>query len=764
MKNQLNFKISSALKDIIGRDLITDEYIAVFELVKNSFDAHASRVDIIFSNIYSGHGKIIIKDNGKGMSLNDLTDRWLFVAYSAKRHGTEDKGYDDYREHINTSRRFAGAKGIGRFSCDKLGKRLLLETTNIFEDSTTEVLLTDWEKFEKNLQDEFIDISVLHETIEKSNYNVKHGTVLEISDLRTNWNREKLLKLKDSLSKLINPSKNKGNTEFSIYISVEEELAKDKEYNNYFQKVNGKVQNFIFETLGLKTTQIHTSISKDGDVVTTELRDGGMLIYKIKEPNKFYFIENGNTIKLNNINYSLYYLNKSAKQTFARRMGLSSINYGHVFLYRNGFRVYPYGDPGEDSFKVDARKSQGYSRFLGTRDLIGQIEIFSEKDTDEIKETTSRGDGLIKTTTYNLIESCFVDVLKKLEKYVVEIQKWGLSIEDTPSLDMQNRMADFIAKISGANEVIDFELADNFFEVMETAQADSAEVIVNNLNRIAIESGNDKLIEQARKATGKLRQIKKAKEEAELQTEEENRKAVIATEKLRQQIGENLFLKSISTTDFKEVISLLHHIGIYAGTIDNNLRGISLRLQNNIPLSTKEISDIIRLISFETKKIINIAAFATKAKFNLLTESIEVDIINYMAEYVKNIIPTTIEKSLIIDIFIEFKGEYMRLIKPIELNIIIDNIISNAKKAKAKKIIIKFSENENHFLEVKFIDDGIGIESDNISRVFDFGYTTTDGSGIGLYHVKQIMTSLKGNTKIENNKPQEGITFTLEFK
>jgi DNA mismatch repair ATPase MutL len=82
MQKHLQFKISSALKNIIGRDLITDDFIAVFELVKNSYDAHATKVEVIFENIYTNRGKIIIKDNGKGMGYQDLLDKWLFVARS----------------------------------------------------------------------------------------------------------------------------------------------------------------------------------------------------------------------------------------------------------------------------------------------------------------------------------------------------------------------------------------------------------------------------------------------------------------------------------------------------------------------------------------------------------------------------------------------------------------------------------------------------------------------------------------------------------
>ena len=84
MENLL-FKISSNLKNIIGRELITNKIIAIFELVKNSYDAGATRVDITFENIYSDAPSIRIVDNGSGMSKDDLENKWLFVAYSEKK-------------------------------------------------------------------------------------------------------------------------------------------------------------------------------------------------------------------------------------------------------------------------------------------------------------------------------------------------------------------------------------------------------------------------------------------------------------------------------------------------------------------------------------------------------------------------------------------------------------------------------------------------------------------------------------------------------
>jgi hypothetical protein len=166
MQKPLQFKISAALKNIIGSDLISDDYIAIFELVKNSYDAHASSVEILFDQINTPNAKIVIKDDGKGMNYDDLINKWLFVAYSAKKEGTEEESYD-FRDKIKVKRAYAGAKGIGRFSCDRLGGTLYLETIKDEPDAKVETLLTEWDKFEGDIKDEFVDISVLHDTIKK---------------------------------------------------------------------------------------------------------------------------------------------------------------------------------------------------------------------------------------------------------------------------------------------------------------------------------------------------------------------------------------------------------------------------------------------------------------------------------------------------------------------------------------------------------------------------------------------------------------------
>jgi signal transduction histidine kinase len=176
-------------------------------------------------------------------------------------------------------------------------------------------------------------------------------------------------------------------------------------------------------------------------------------------------------------------------------------------------------------------------------------------------------------------------------------------------------------------------------------------------------------------------------------------------------------------------------------------------------MTNDDLKDVIRNISFEVKKIINISEFATKAKFRLITEDISVDLVNYISEYITNIIPGVTDKRVKIQFENLTETEIQKTIKPIELNILIDNIINNAGKAEAENLIIKLENKDNRLL-VSFIDDGKGIEKKNISKIFDFGYTTTEGSGLGLYHVKQIVDEMKAGILVYNNK-QKGVTFEL---
>jgi len=144
MNKTTHFKANAGLKDILGRGLIYDDNIAIIELVKNSQDADSAKVEIQFNNAdtISDNSELIIRDIGNGMNLYDIENKWLNMAYSEKKGNTRDNNIA-----------YAGNKGVGRFSCDRLGTQLVLYTKKV--DSLPLKLSINWKDFEnKNINDE----------------------------------------------------------------------------------------------------------------------------------------------------------------------------------------------------------------------------------------------------------------------------------------------------------------------------------------------------------------------------------------------------------------------------------------------------------------------------------------------------------------------------------------------------------------------------------------------------------------------------------
>jgi anti-sigma regulatory factor (Ser/Thr protein kinase) len=770
MEHQLQFKISAALKNIIGRDLINDDFIAVFELVKNSYDAHASNVDIIFDKTGDKFTKITILDDGKGMNYDDLINKWLFVAYSAKKEGTEEDNYN-YRDKIKVKRAYAGAKGIGRFSCDRLGTNLYLETIKDEPKAKVEVLITDWEKFEGNLNDEFVNISVLHDTIPKSTYEKEKGTVLEITNLRSEWDRDKLLKLKSALAKLVNPNTKSSEDSFRINLVVESEKDEDEKIRESGKKkklpkeaiykdiVNGDVENLIFETLDLKTTKITSEVSAENkNIITTTLYEGGKVVYKIQEENQLEFLKN--------IDFTIYYLNQSAKSTFTRRMGIEPVVYGHIFVYKNGLRIYPYGERGEDPLKMDNRKAQGRTRFLGTREVIGYIDIHG--NNDELRETSSRGDGLIKTQTYNELYEWFYSTLKRLEKYIVEVSDWGkdLSEDDYINLDEHDRVValqSIVTKLSKSKNLISIEYAPDLFQILDAKEEGSARSVLSDIKKKINNDNFDKqeILKGIEKAEKKISNLEKIKDEAEDEAFEKLVENESISNELEAEKKKGSWQGALIGTDKERIIGLQHQIFHSSSRINRNIKLLLKHLNpNSIDDTTRKHLTVMAL---ESAKINSIANFVTKANFNLKATEIERDIVEFMIGYLNEIYiadDRIIDSQLKIEIKTKGDIEYVKEIRPLEITTLIDNLISNSEKAGASKISFTFSKKKDNLL-VEVADDGKkGIEKENLKKIFELGYTTTGGSGIGLYQAKDIVEKLSGEIFAESTKGV-GTTFKI---
>ncbi len=754
------FRVSSALKTIIGKELITDDFIAVFELVKNAFDAHSKRVDIIFENLHSGNARLIIKDNGKGMDLTDIVEKWLFVAYSAKKDGTED-----YRDKIRSKRVHAGSKGIGRFSCDKLGSELVLYAKKKTEKKINKLEIK-WAAFEEDSKKEFKTIPVDYKTVRDLPYKgFNQGTILEITGIRENWDRKKLLGLRHSLEKLINPNQENDPRGFAIYLNVDEERINDLDAidkGKAREQVNGKVQNSIFEDLKIKTTKIETIISKDGELVNTILEDRGMLIYEMEEENPYPDL-------LHDIRINLFVLNRSAKYHFTKSMGIHAVQYGSLFLYKNGFRIYPFGEPGLDTLGIDHRKQQGQARFMGTRDIIGRIEINGKNPA--FQETSSRDGGLIRNPAYDALKGFFREcVLKRLEKFAIGVIKWGndgdlLDHEILDPDEMKKKVSDIVYHLTMSENIIDINYNPKLIDILKDRTEGSLKKILGRLQHLAEQSDSQLVAKEIRRAQRQYNALMKAKEEAEKGEKAAKKEAKAAKEDAGQKETQNLFLQSVLSQDRKDILNFHHHIGIAAGTIEDYIKLLVRKIRKG-HIAHEKILSSLQKISYQAKMISSISKFATKANFNLKATVIRGDLIGFIREHLLNVWADILKFS-----HRKIKIKYNQVpdekctckFKPIEITVILDNLINNSKKSEASAINVEVNKISKNTIEMTISDNGKGILPKNVDKIFEAGFSTTDGSGLGLYHVKDILRKTGGSIKV-NPEFEDGAEFKVKFR
>ena len=841
---QMQFKISSALKDLVGKDLITNENIAIFELVKNSYDAYATKVEITFSD-----DAIIIADNGKGMTFNDLKDKWLFLGYSAKKDGTEDVDINKQQSYRDKIRRYyAGAKGIGRFSCDRLGKRLLL-TTKSGKSKSTEIIVVNWSDFEFDQKKEFAEINIGHKSLNNHSIhfpeNKQTGTVLEITELNNEsifWNRKRILELKRSLEKLINPFSETD--DFSIEIICEREKEQDeiiKAQDGYDRNiVNGVLKNSIAQILKLKTTQIDVRLADN--VIYTTLSDRGIEVYKIKENNiKFP------ALKHTNIN--LYFLNRSAKINFTRLMGIEPKNYGSVFLFRNGFRIMPFGDPGDDSWSLDYRSQQGHSRFLGTRDLFGRVDVLTD-NINELKEVSSRDGGLIETETSKQLFQMFEVAHRRLERYVSGVL-WGEAFlrkdyfsteteglnkrkelldhdreEDTPNFVLKSSIGskiDFIQLIKTLTKERNVEIISynaDLANIFTTSDIDSIKPqFISDLEKIAYETNDSSLlftIDEAKRRINELRQEKadaeqKAynEEQKRIQAEEHARRAElnrieaekqrrIESEKkriallqakeaelkrreeeilrkeaeqrkleeeakrkkveneLEREKKQGIFQRSIIGREKEQILGLQHQINHSSSRVKNNIKQLLLHISRNNIAIDSQMQKYISIISLESAKIESLSNFVTNANFDLKASEITQDIGQFIKEYINEIyLPDVPVLSTSLNINILYtNSKWIISFRPLEITTLIDNFVQNAEKAGARNITFDLRVINNRF-QILISNDGKAIPLEHIPRIFELGFTTTNGSGIGLFNVKSVVDRLNGKIEVCSQDDKE---------
>ena len=428
----------------------------------------------------------------------------------------------------------------------------------------------------------------------------------------------------------------------------------------------------------------------------------------------------------------------------------------------------------------NVRKSQGYARNLGTREVIGYISI--QGANDNLKETSSRGDGFIKTSAYFNLEKQFYETLKKLEKYTIDITDWGNFLSDDDYIninesfiknegtknerifDVNENLSQLISSISNSKSVKKFEVSPNILRILDSKSEKSAQGTLKKLSEKIDSDDFDK--EEVKKTIKnvekKLSDLKSRKEEAE----EEALQKYIENEELKteldREIAEKLFDKSVEGREKKDLLALQHQIIHTAGNITWSLDSLVDSINSDKP--KEELIEDIKDISLEVQRIVSASRFVTMAGFNTQAEKITKDLVSFINDYVINIYQPAdsfIHSKRPIKIAIkETNLKKVMKFRPFEITVVLDNLFSNSRKAKSTEILLEWAKSKSN-LVFSFKDNGNGIPKDIVDKIFEFRYSNTDGSGIGLYHVQSILE--KYNSEIEYVPSKKGTEFHIIF-
>ncbi len=447
MHENLTIKPYARLLTMLGDQLIKNELIALSELIKNSYDADASWVKVSFVDFEDNFSKkssskIIIEDDGNGMNAEILKKHWLNPATPEK--------FKRKRENATTQsgRILQGEKGIGRFAIFKLGKNITITTRRqcqddkgFFIDGGDEyeyILKYDFSKYDNDFitedgeeKDLFLDnLAVSLDSITPASIVSKdiiigsskktrkpHGTIIEISDLKTSWTANRIEKLQKEVGKLQPIFADENNSDFTVWICRNDELVSG--YDSYKDKLNYCLQNKSVFRIKNGTFDCGSQIISfdiNGQSTKLSFQDPdirGLDIFK-KHFNdlkrelecgdfsfEFYIFD----LNSNSIDQTKYYLDKEETELIKEH---------RIYLYRDGLRVMPYGDPSDDWLGIDiARGTVRATEFLSNDQIVGCVYITQEKNSS-LRDKTNR-EGLIDEG--NALDD-FIGVLQVILRYL----------------------------------------------------------------------------------------------------------------------------------------------------------------------------------------------------------------------------------------------------------------------------------------------------------------------------------------------------------
>ena len=745
---KIPFNVNAYAARLIGRENISNLEGAIIELVKNSYDADANYCILYFEESTQ---IVYIIDNGIGMTEETIKNHWMTIGNSSK-----DKNYISNLGRVQT-----GAKGIGRFALDRISDKCEMYTNH---NENKIIWNVDWSTFSKkeNITDIYAEIESTNISISEYCSNIKNdelkkfiseninvGTVFKLTTLRDNeWNSDKVKDIGDKLSKLIPPNVDNN---FSIYFyeentDTESALITPENIEAYDYKIefnvfdNGNTHIEINRNEFDFKDEFEEVIKKAG--FKNEDKDyfkGKNIVKDVQLKELINLSEEDEANPIGKFNGTLYFYKLMAslkdKEKFYYKDATGRKNmiktFGGIKLYRDNFRVKPYGEYNTSDYdwlllanrnrkSLAALSSKTGKWTVGADQILGSIYI--SRSNEKLKDQSNR-EGIIETREFELFKQTIISIISLFEE---DRQYVGKKLSDY--FDEKNELE---------------EKKRRFLLEAERKRKDKNDKDITKQNKEEKNEENNQLsIEDASKV------IEKQDETIEDLNQENTTLMPLAT------IG-------ISTNTYIHEIEESHHI------LERKIALIKREVDRNRDKETiiENLNQVQKTLEMMNSWFSVTLHSVRKNKRQFLENNIN-EIINEQIQLWNNINEGR-------NIRINFQSHDIILFECIECEIIsiISNLISNSISSfengnnNLENIIdINISKVEDGF-KLEYKDNGYGladIYKNNPYKILEANETNKinrngqkEGTGMGMWIINTIVNKYKGNIDLNKNKINE---------
>jgi len=725
-ENEVRFSVDAGIINRLGKELVGKQETAVSELIKNAYDADATIVDLIFENAWNKGGILIIEDNGHGMNREQLVNGFMRLSSSDKIHNPVSEKY---------KRQKAGKKGIGRFATQRLGNKLtIISQTRQSKDALK--VIVNWDDFSTDK-----DLMAISNSIELIPKTKENGTILIIEGLREGWSDAMIKRVYRYTSELLQPFPLSKKKEEEKENSIDEGFK-----SNYYRNDNGNLVAIVDEE---KAIFQHALAEIEGYVLDDGQGCWALKSDKLNFPQEVYPIGNSDKDKedtntpfnlIKGLHFKAYYyvfessLFAPGTMTFIRNLLFEK---GGIRLYRNGFRVLPYGEPFDDWLGLD--KSNNRNMILAqhtNRNFFGFVEL---EDANNIFEETSSREGLIENEylqelisfVYRSLTSAVMKVQALRGRKVTASQKGYKKQKDSPS-----------EKVDTAIEQIE-----DLFKGTETSNENTQEIL-----------------------TGKSTQTMAYQIISELKQAREEEKVIN-----KELIDENNMLRILAG------LGLV--IGEFVHEVQRFLPGFDADISflKNAVKDYKDVYERAELLEINVKSFSAYTSYFDKTISRNVHRELEPIELRDVVRNFETVISNDLRRASIEMLPTKYEGYDLFTIPmhPSEWASILFNLYTNSKKAIKRarsngQIFIRCGKDDKiAFLE--FSDNGDGISKENEEDIFNAFYTTSTasnhtsddataltGTGLGLKIVKDIIEFYNGEIYVST--PIDGFSTTIRIE